>query len=373
MADSFVFLVHRIYKNGAKKTGGADYISTYLKERGKECLSIEHPLYGSGKTKIFYSKNPMKEVGLIGSGPVRWLQEIFFNVFCVLSSKGKYFLILAVDPLNFISSYFLKKITGTPVHFHSIDYSDSRFNNFFMDKIYTWLYVFAIRNADIVTYVSIKMGEKIRELSPSFDGRVLYYLPNSPEFSRIPKCTYDEKVKNSIVYTKSFISDTEIGLLLELIKILNERVPKVRLSLVGSVSDESKNAIEQSNLSTNIILYGLVSYQKNIEIISRSMIGIGWYENKISFEKYADSLKLREYAAAGLPSVCNDKISTAFEVESKGAGYVVNNIEEMADRIITLFFDPDLFRKVQLNALNWARSMDKVKLLNELYSQNPKL
>ena len=84
-------------------------------------------------------------------------------------------------------------------------------------------------------------------------------------------------------------------------------------------------------------------------------------------------MKLREYAAAGLPSVCNDKISTAFEMESEGAGYVVGEVSSMAERIIDLFLNPDLYKKVRLSALGWAKSMDKVKLLDELYFQKLKL
>jgi len=153
-------------------------------------------------------------------------------------------------------------------------------------------------------------------------------------------------------------------MLQNIIKNLKIKYPKILLNIVGNV--EKKEQGVYPSLKTNIKLHGLVTYEKNIEIISKSYIGIGWYENRFSFEKYNDSLKLREYAALGLPSVCNDKTSTAIEMENEGAGIIGNNVAEIANAISALISNNKEYTIMRQNALRWAKKNDKSKLLKNL-------
>ena len=143
------------------------------------------------------------------SGVLRWLFELMFNFFYLLGIKEKCALIIAVDPLNFLSAYPIRLFKNVKIHFHSIDYSESRFNNLLLDGLYNLLYAFAVKNADMVTYVSVPMGEKIRSIVGSNHRNIVSHLPNSPEFSRVKRIMLVDKVPRGIVYTKTFISDSE--------------------------------------------------------------------------------------------------------------------------------------------------------------------
>jgi len=362
---NILFLVHRIYKDDIVKKGGADYIADYLKSQGYSITTIEHPLNGSHNSFIKRTEN-IQEFQIIGKGPIRWIQEIFFNI--KNSPDENYRLILAVDPLNFVSAYLIKffKKKNIKILFHSIDYSENRFGNIIFDYIYNRLYSFSINNADMVTYVSKIMGEKIKNISKKgLDlKRILYYLPNSPEYEKMPRVDAKKKDKHTLVYSKSFIPNSELKMLQNIIKNLKIKYPKILLNIVGNV--EKKEQGVYPSLKTNIKLHGLVTYEKNIEIISKSYIGIGWYENRFSFEKYNDSLKLREYAALGLPSVCNDKTSTAIEMENEGAGIIGNNVAEIANAISALISNNKEYTIMRQNALRWAKKNDKSKLLKNL-------
>lgn len=360
-----LFLVHRIFKDNIVKRGGADYITDFLISKGYSIITIEHPLNGSHKSYIKAGQNT-KAFTLIGEGPIRWIQEIIFNF--INAPRADVELIISVDPLNFLSAYLIKIVNKKKLKilFHSIDYSESRFGNSLLDFVYNSLYSFAVRNADVVTYVSELMGYKIKEIIKlnAKTENILFHLPNSPEFTKIPKIDISKKNKYSIVYSKSFISKEELILLENIVTILKKKFPDIVLNIVGKI--EGTTYIINPKIKNNIMAHGLVPYERNLEIISGSYIGLGWYENKFSFEKYNDSLKLREYAASGIPSICNDKTSTAIEMEKEEAGIVANTEAEIANAISALISDEKKYSEMHDNAIKWAKKNDKSKLLEQL-------
>lgn len=360
-----LFLVHRIYKNKIVKRGGADYITDYLESQGFDILTFEHPLNGSHNSFIKFSKS-QREFILYGSGPIRWIQEIIFNLYH--SPIANLELIISVDPLNFLSAYLIKilKTRKVKVLFHSIDYSEKRFNNSLLDYVYNALYKFAVRNADITTYVSKIMGKKINEFRGNSSRGIIFHLPNSPEFDKIPRIDIKKKSKYDLVFSKSFISKDELKMLHKIVEQLIIEFPKIKMHVVGNIDSST---IINPKVSRNILLYGLVSYEKNIEIICNSYIGLGWYENKLSFEKYNDSLKLREYAAAGIPAICNDKTSTAFEMENEDAGIIANTVEDINGAICSLIYNGKKYEIMHKNAIRWAQINDKSKLLETLLDE----
>ena len=361
---NLLVLVHRLFQDDTVKKGGADYILKYLLSKGYKHVLVEHPLIGTHPTIVRSDLLEPKKIRLWGKGIVRWPQEIVFNI-VYLFFKPKFDLILAVDPLNFVSAYLLSLFSDAKIHFHSIDYSQSRFNNILLNSLYEYMYKFAVTKADIVTYVSPIMGEKIKSIVGK-DQQKLFYLPNSPFVDEMPKAPMEKKNKGDIIYTKSFISDSEIDLLLG---VLDQITDSVMLHVIGNVSDGSKRKVLASDHSVRIKFHGLVSYEENIRIVSRAYVGIAWYEGDISFEKYADSLKLREYAALGIPAICNDLISTAGEMRQYNAGVVVQDYISLAAALVRYIHDEDYYTKVRQNAIRWAKNMDKLKLLEDLYQK----
>ncbi len=363
-----LFLVHRIFNNDIVKRGGADYITDFLISKGYSIITIEHPLNGSHESYIKTNKSA-KTFKLFGKGPIRWIQEIIFNFINAPRTHVK--LIISVDPLNFLSAYLIKIVNKKKLKilFHSIDYSESRFGSSMLDYVYNSLYSFAVRNADIVTYVSELMGDKIKEIIKlnAKTENILFHLPNSPEFKKIPKIDISKKNKYSIVYSKSFISKEELILLENIVTILKKKFPDIVLNIVGKI--DGTTYIISPKIKNNIMAHGLVPYERNLEIISGSYLGLGWYENKFSFEKYNDSLKLREYAASGIPAVCNDKTSTAIEMEKEEAGIVANTEAEIATAISALIENPKKYSEMRKNALYWAKKNDKAKLLERLLNK----
>ena len=358
-----VVLVHRIFTPTGIKPGGIDYISSFLENTGFEVTFIEHPLSGTHNSRI-KSGEKIREYKIPFAGAARWPVEILFNVFKSLCC-GKFNLIIAVDPLNFVSAYVVSLLRKTPVQFHAVDFSENRFGTKVLDVLYRKIYYFAISHAAFVTYVSKNMRNVVEPRVR--DANRAIFLPNSPDYERATRVDPQKKDRYELVYTKSNISESEIDMLVDLVLVLKERFPAIKVNVIGKAPIESQKIISQHRLEKMILIHGLVDYQTNIQIMSQSYIGIAWYENVKSFEKYADSLKIREYAASGLPVVCNRNISTALEAHEKGLLLLCENVKELAEGLERLILDTELYSEMRSNALGCAKENDKNGLLNNLY------
>lgn len=361
--NKIITLVHRIFTPTGVKPGGGDYLTSYLEDRGFEITYIENPLFGSHCSRLVKDKQAT-EYNIPFSGVLRWFVEIPFNVYKTLSC-GKFDLIVAVDPLNFISAFLVNLVRKTPVQFHAVDYSEKRFGIKILDVMYKQIYYFALNKADYVTYVSVNMRDIVNLHVP--DIAKTTFLPNSPEFKKIPKVDPQTKNNLELVYTKSFISDTEVDILTDLVQIVREKHPTILLNVVGKASPKLEETIKLYGLADNVTIHGLVDYRTNINIVASSYIGLAWYENVRSFEKYADSLKIREYAAAGLPVLCNGNITTAFEAEERGLLLLCKDAQGMSEGIEKLISDHKLYKEMREKALAWAKEYDKTTLLDNLY------
>ncbi len=365
----FLVIIHRIFSGEIVKKGGADQIIEYLIGKGCPLTIAEHPLFeSSSESRITRDGQIIERARLNAPVPINWLREVIFNVTRLNKIGGRYTFILSGDPLCFVSAWLLKVLgLSSKIHFHSVDYSDRRFRNIFLNRVYKFLYRLAVKGSDTVTFVSYPMGEVIKGI---LGERVFLakadYLPNSPVFDKIPRINPELKNRYTLVVNSSIYSLLEVRRFIRQIEELRNKFPQVVLNIVGNLNEEAKNLIKNSSAAGNISLHGLISYPENIKLISEAYIGLAWYDNTRSFEKYADSLKIREYAAAGIPTVSNRGISTAVEMEKVEAGLVVDKESDLAPAVCRLIGDPRFYLKLSKNAINWAKKNDKNILLESL-------
>lgn len=362
-----LFITHRLYFNNQVKKGGVDRIIDYLRPNNSIDI-IAHTLknteesssFSSGKIEIKYA-NRFKQ-------PFRWLEEIIINVIWVRKIRSQYDLIVTTDPLCFFSAYIMRFIKKTnKIQFHSTDYSLPRFKNIILEFFYQRFYLLALQKADLVTLVSHKMANRAHKLL-GFKRKNVYMLPNSPEFSKIPKISVDKrKLKHLVISVGIFEDQINFESLLISLKFLKQHINDFVLEIIGYVPKKYIDRLNDNGLKKNIKYYGILPYEKAIKKISESYIGITCYSTINSYVYFADSLKIREYAAAGLPIVCDNIYATAKEVKKFGAGYVYDTPQGMVDYLLKLTNDKVLYSTLSNNALKWAKHMDKTKLLSNLY------
>lgn len=146
----------------------------------------------------------------------------------------------------------------------------------------------------------------------------------------------------------------------EIIPSLFKQDPNILVYLIGKLGKDAKKAAIKY---PNLILFGPVSINQNLEILSNCDVGI--YPRK--FDHKRSVLKIFTYIGAGLPIVTFDLIDTEI-VKRKELGFSVSNSKQFVEKIIELKNTPDLLKVFQANVkshqevYSWgylARKMEK--------------
>lgn len=371
-------MVHRLYIDGKPKKGGADMIVDFLlKKESKICL-LEHSLeYNNDSLFKILEKNVetiLKVAKVVPSDPpFRWLVEIVKSITFVFINFNFIPCCIAVDPLNVITAWFLKKLKKIDkIYFHCIDYSESRFSNRIFNKIYLFLYFFALRKADISGVVSERMLNKF--ISLGIKKESLFFIPNSPIFKKYD-IDFEKRNKFSLILAAIKVDDTcDSKKVIRVLAKLTHTFPQAEFRITGSMSNqkylkELKEYIVAFQLENKVSFLGSFSKPDDLHnVLVNSGIGITAYQpSEIGHcAMYGDSLKIRQYASYGLPIVADGMCGTAFEAEKYECGFVVLNEYEMLSAIKRLWTEEGLYERYCKNAIKWSNEFDKKKIIEEL-------
>lgn len=359
---------HVVYSKEDKETPGpASGIYDFLKAKNKNPCFIKHDLNGLKKTEILRWDS------------VNWKGE-YFNKNIILCSLEKVFLnirntesgdiYIGADPLNGFSGVVMKIFKKIDKFIYlSPDYSEKRYENVLIDKIYHIIDRICLKFTDESWSVSSRIVKKRKEQGlPDFKNKL---LPNSPDFYSIERKEYDGN-RNFVIISP--LSETlDFYSVVKIIKNIIDKYPEVKLNVVGSgvKEDEFKETVRENNLEENIIFLGWKNHEEVIEILVDSFIGFALYTDKSSWNRYGDSMKAREYVACGVPVIISDIPSTADDVDEYEAGFVVGELDEGEVEKVTSFIDKcisdnNYYLKIRENALKMGRDFDKGKILSEL-------
>lgn len=370
MKKSVLFIVHRLYFNGIAKPGGIDRILEFLKNQ-TETFIIEHPFEKINHSSVFTTPSKKFKRHSILPVPFLWIEELIINLIWVLKSGKTFDLIIASDPLNFFSCFVLKLLGKTKkAQFHSTDYSNPRFSQAILEGVYQFLYKLSLQNADIVTLVNPAMLINSRKMVKFKQSQEVVLLPNSPYYDEIPKISPLKKNRYSLVLMIGrWGKQIDTQLVIEGLILIKKTYPDIRLHIVGEVENKYSVSFFERGLKSNVIFHGMKPYKEALKIMANAYIGITAYKTGESYLAYADSLKIREYAAAGLPSVCDKVYSTSHEAHTSKASLLYTNPKKMAENICRLIKNNKLYLKMHKKALVWSKENDKKILLERLYNK----
>ncbi len=146
-----------------------------------------------------------------------------------------------------------------------------------------------------------------------------------------------------------------------------EDLKDARLWIVG---DGEKNYVDKLiktvngySMSSRVIFFGRVSDTKKLKLMQKAHLLLhasvreGW------------GLVVMEAASQGTPSVVFDVAGLRDSVKNGKTGIVLkkNNPDEMALAVLKLLNDKAKYRRLQLNALDWAKSLTWEKIARKSY------
>lgn len=378
--DYLVF-IHRLFqKDGQVKLGGLDQILAWLRLQGKTILYLEHPLnyqeYPFSYIKL-NDKVLAKKIVSPRQVPLRWLGEVLSDTIFIQKHLNKPLIALTGDPLGSLAALLLQKL-GRVKHyyFHSIDYSENRFGQPILNRLYRSLYWKAAQGAAKVGVVSPRTQAKL--ISEGLPADKIYWLPNSPSVTTIAPYRMEVTKRNKyqlVVTCAGLEPKFRLIEILEIFGQLKTLFPHARLVMIGSQTSDPAyyqkltDTAKKNGWVETVEFTGFLTKEDNWRKVSQSGIGLALYDPQHSHVRYGDSLKIREYAALGLPTIADGNTSTAFEMDQAKAGKIVDSPQEAADVIRLWWQKPEVYQQVTAAALRWAQANDKELLLRKLYRE----
>ncbi|MEK7497299.1 MAG: glycosyltransferase [Patescibacteria group bacterium] len=336
---------HVFMRDGIETHGPLHSIVDYLKKSKRHHLIVSYPLY---------SKIPL---------PIKSVLETLNTIKFGFSKR--FDIIIAIDPLNALAGIILKKLGRCKsLIFYTVDYADKRFENSFLNSIYHLIDRLAINNADYVWNVSSRIVQK--RLKQGIKKEKIILLPNSPDVEQIKPAGDKEVNRNWILMisgvTHSPTFDATVNAFLKVVK--RRKDAKLLIAGSGPYEAELKKIAKSKGLKNNIEFKGQMQHKDLVTLMRKCGIGIALYTQDFSWTKYGDSMKAREYLAAGVPTIITGTVSTADDIRKAEAGIVVKLDEkEIANVIDKILSNEDLYKKMRINARNLALATDFAAIL----------
>lgn len=333
---NILIVSHVFVREGIETHGPLHSISDYLKKTKRKYSVLLYPLY---------SKVPL---------PVKSISEILKTV--KFGFNNRFDVIIAIDPLNALAGVILKKLGKCKtLVFYTVDYADKRFSNTLLNNIYHFVDRLAVNNADYIWNVSSRIVKK--RLTQGVKKEKVILLPNSPDTEQV-KPLNDKKVNRNWILLISGVThsptfDTTINAFLRVVR--KNKNAKLLIAGSGPYEGELKEIVKNRGLRNNIEFKGQMHHKNLITLMRKCGVGIALYTQDFPWTRYGDSMKAREYLAAGLPVIITNTVSTADDIKNSGAGIVVElNESKLAQAIEKIIGNYDLYRKMRASARNVA-------------------
>lgn len=378
--DYLVF-IHRIFlPDGQVKLGGLDQILAYLQKKGKKILYLEHPLNPHDHPFSYVKLNQqviLKREIRPRKPPLRWLGEVWSDLGWVRKKVHQPRIALTADPLASLSALVLRKL-GLVKHyyFHSIDYSENRFGNSILNKIYQHLFFLTIRGASLVGVVSPRVKEKL--VAKGIKEEKIIFVPNSPSLGIIgpfQKKVNERKIWQLVVTCAAVEPKFRLEDILQVFSLLKPKFAFAKLVIIGPTTtdpvyfEKLVSLAKRNNWESDVTFTGFLPKEKNWEIVGQSGVGLAFYDPNYSHVNFGDSLKIREYAALGLPIVADKVTFTAEEMIANQSGEIAESNNEAAQIITRWWENPQVYEQFSQAALAWATKNDKDQLAEKIYQE----
>lgn len=254
---------------------------------------------------------------------------------------------------NFVTVWGMGPIAGFCVMLSKVNvpfvYDDYDRHHFFYDdplmkKVMQRIQELCIVGADVVTAASSPLYDSSRKLRGSKSNVIS--VPNGVDLEEFPK--NDASPMYDLLYMG--IIDERHGLhyVLEAMGSVVLSGSDISLVAVGPVDtgyrDRLQQIIDRFQLRSHVQFVGRVKRDKVLGYLNQAKIGAATYP-KTELNKYAFTIKLLEYMAAGLAVVASDVGDTAEIVRNANCGIVVEpRPKDIAEAIIKLMQDHSLRR-----------------------------
>ena len=159
---------------------------------------------------------------------------------------------------------------------------------------------------------------------------------------------------------------------LEGFSIASKQIPSLEFDIYGDGDEtylrEVKNWVESRGWSRRIRFHDRVPVEQVPDLIRKADLGLVPCKKDVFVDKVMLPVRLLEYVAMGLPSVCS-RVGTveSYFNNTEVAFYEHNNPNELADKIVGLYNNPVLRESMARKALKAFRSCEWPRMQKRYY------
>lgn len=352
-----------------------DFLQFFFEKGTPNLLLIQHPLLFLKETYVnssyceYYKNGKLyrKHTAFHWKLPEGFLyiKDFFYTILWPFYTRDTYDLFIGFNPLNAFAGIVLKKLGKVrKVVYYTLDYFTQRFENKLLNKMYHSIDKFCVYHADETWNVSKAMvtARKNYNDMPKAVYNRQHTVPIGVWLQKIPRKTYNQINKKKIIFIGSLVTLMGVDLLLKAMPKIIEKIPDVKLEIVGG-GPEEKNLIllaKKLFLMNHISFHGWIKNNKDKwRMLSDASIGIAPFNTKIFREevKNADPAKVKEYLAMGVPVIATDAVSK--NIEKAKCGLIVPfDVNYLANAIITLLPDNNKLMQYRKNAIKYMKQFD---------------
>lgn len=298
-------------------------------------------------------------------------------VWWVSRQKEKFSFYIGINPLNCMVGLFFRKIGKVKkIIFYAIDFTPKRFANSFLNSLYHKMEAYCVIHSDEVWNVSPKIAEgREKFLNISSKKYPQKVVPIGVWYGKIRKIPFSKIKKHQIVFLGHLLKKQGVQMVLSAIPDIIKYIPKLKFIIIGGGEYEKdlKELTEKLHIGGYVEFKGWIKDRNTIDaILGVSALAVAVYEPEedrlYNFTYYADSTKIKDYLAHGLPIVLTNVPYNAHELEKMKCGIVVAyQREKISQAIISLLRDPEKLKIYQHHAFSYVKRFDWNNIFSKAY------
>ena len=355
--------------------GSTSSLLRYLKENSIPHDYILHPLLGASiphsgfwnveaDGKEFLRRKRTHRA----SSVFHYLYHFWLTVSWILGQGRKYDLVLGINNLNAFCGLIFRWLgKAIRVGFYTVDYSEKRFDNYFVNEAYCKLDLFCARKCDYVISVSPRI-QAIRERQDVPAERNLL-LPNGVYLKEVTSRPREFEGKIKLLFAGHLTRSKGVHLMVEALASHPDR-EKMEMHIFGDgpYLDELKTQIDRLGLRNSAFIKGRIGNTDLLNKLQDYQVGIALYTLEDDFNFYCDPIKVKEYMAARHAILISDVPWTAEYIEQKGLGIKTENNADAISKALTEITQRDYLKNVYDAYDNNNLKLDWNDLYNEFFA-----
>lgn len=351
-------------------TGQPELLARYLRGLTEKFVAIYHPFPFSEEsvTRVqWYMRGKLVEGRNVRrphlNGSINYVVDLLVTLYLLARRSIVIDVFVGGDALNALGGILLRGLGRTRfVILYSIDLPIKRFGNPVLNILYHKLNAFCASRCNATWDLSPRMNVVRRAYSGGRNIDYQYHLV-VPSVYRARRPYSKSERENVLFFVGHLREDVDLSVVIRSMKIIRHEIPDIRLIVVGAgpqlmrLQELAKNL----DLANSVMFCGHLESDEKIErIASRCALGVAPYApNMTGIAATGDSMKLKFYAALGLPSITTSVPAFASVVESAKAGLVVPLSERaFAEAALTLLGNPAVLDEYSRNATQLARQYE---------------